>query len=60
MFIFNECQGDSTNLAILRYDGAQCLQEGDNEEGDGRRRIVRKASEGSWKHGQGRLKVNGK
>ena len=26
MFIFNECQGDSTNLEILRYDGAQYLQ----------------------------------
>ena len=26
MFMFNECQGDSTKLEILRYDGAQCLQ----------------------------------
>ena len=25
MFMFNECQGDSTQLEILRYDGAQCL-----------------------------------
>ena len=26
MFIFKECQGDSTKTEPSRYDGAQCLQ----------------------------------
>ena len=51
-------QGQEAQMQWKR--GGCTLVEGDNEEGDGRRRVVRKASEGSWKHGQGRLKVNGK
>ena len=42
---------------IQQRRGGRKTVEGDNEEGDGRRRVISGASEGSQRHGQGRSKT---